>query len=77
MTVKVLFFGILEEVVGTNCKHYREIKSIGDLKLRLEDDFPEIAHYNFRIAHNNEIINGDSLLNDGDEIALLPPFTGG
>jgi sulfur-carrier protein len=77
MTVKVLFFGILEEIAATNCKHYREIKSIKELKLKLEDDFPEIAHYNFRIAYNNEIINGDGLLNDGDEIALLPPFTGG
>jgi sulfur-carrier protein len=77
MTVKVLFFGILTEVAATNFKHYRETQSIKELKLRLEDDFPEIAHYNFRIAHNNEIINGDALLNDGDEIALLPPFTGG
>jgi len=77
MEVKVLFFGVLVEVTGTSSKHYREVKSMGDLKLRIQDDFPEIVHYNFRISLNNEIINSDPKLNDGDEVALMPPFAGG
>jgi sulfur-carrier protein len=77
MEVKVLFFGVLTEVTGTNCKHYRDVKSTGDLKLRIVDDFPELVHYNFRISVNNIIIENILLLNDGDEIAFLPPFAGG
>lgn len=77
MQVKVLFFGVLAELADTVMKHYREVKSVSDLRLRLEDDFPEIAHYNFRISLNNEIVDNDPLLNDGDEVALLPPFAGG
>ena len=77
MEVKVLFFGVLAEVTGTNCKYYLNVKSIGDLLLRIRDDFPEVAHYNFRISHNSEIIDNDPQLSDGDEIALLPPFAGG
>jgi molybdopterin converting factor small subunit len=77
MEVKVLFFGVLAEVTGTNFKHYREVKSIGDLKLRIQDDFPEVVHYNFIISLNNEIINNDPKLKDGDEVALMPPFAGG
>jgi molybdopterin synthase sulfur carrier subunit len=77
MEVKVLFFGVLTEVAGTNCRHYREVGSTGDLKLRIEDDFPEIAHYTFRISLNNEIINDDHPLKNGDEVALMPPFAGG
>jgi molybdopterin synthase sulfur carrier subunit len=77
MEVKVLFFGVLAEVTGTNCRHYREVNSIGDLRLRIQDDFPEVVHYNFRISLNNEIINDDPKLNDGDEVALMPPFAGG
>jgi len=77
MKVKVLFFGVLAEVTGTNCKHYMDVGSIGDLKLRIQDEFPEVVHYNFRISLNNEIINNDPLLNDGDEVALMPPFAGG
>lgn len=77
MEIKVLFFGVLAEVTGTNCKHYNEVKSFGDLKLRILDDFPEVVHYNYRISLNNEIINNDPILNDGDEVALMPPFAGG
>jgi molybdopterin synthase sulfur carrier subunit len=77
MQVKVLFFGVLAEVTGTNTKHYVEVKSISDLRLRMQDDFPEIVHYNYRIALNNEIINNDPQLHDGDEVAFMPPFAGG
>lgn len=77
MEITVLFFGVLAEVTGTHRKHYRDIKSFGDLKYRIQDDFPEIVHYNFRISLNNEIINEEPLLNNGDEIAYMPPFAGG
>jgi sulfur-carrier protein len=77
MEVKVLFFGVLAEVTGTNCKYFRDVKSLGNLKLRIEDDFPEVVHYNFRISLNNELTDKDLLLNDGDEVALMPPFAGG
>jgi molybdopterin synthase sulfur carrier subunit len=77
MQVKVLFFGILSEVTGTDLRHIRDVKSINDLKLKLLDEYPEIEHYNYRISHNNEIIISDRNLNDGDEIALMPPFEGG
>lgn len=77
MEVKVLFFGVLAEVTGTNFKNFRDVKSIGDLKLRIQDDFPEVVHYNYRISLNNEIINNDPKLKEGDEVALMPPFAGG
>jgi sulfur-carrier protein len=77
MEVKVLFFGVLADVSGTSFKHYREVKSINDLKLRIQDDFPEIVHYNFRISLNSVITDNDLSLKSGDEIALMPPFAGG
>lgn len=77
MQVKVLFFGVLVEVTGSNCKFYSDAKSIGALKLLIQDEFPEIVHYNFCISLNNEIVNNDRNLKDGDEVALMPPFAGG
>jgi molybdopterin converting factor small subunit len=77
MTVKVLFFGVLSDVTGTGIKFYDDVKSIEHLKLRTSDDFPEIFHYNFQVSLNNEIIESDAPLTDGDEIAFLPPFAGG
>lgn len=77
MQVKVLFFGVLVEVTGSNCKFYSGAKSIGALKFMIQDEFPGIAHYNFCISLNNEIVNNDRNLKDGDEVALMPPFAGG
>ena len=77
MEVKVLFFGVLAEVTGTGFKHYRDVKSISDLKIRIQDEFPEIVHYNFRISVNNEITDNDLILKSGDEVAFMPPFAGG
>jgi molybdopterin synthase sulfur carrier subunit len=77
MEISVLFFGILADVTGTYRKHYRDIRSFDDLKHRIEDDFPEVVHYNFQIAVNNKIVNEEPLLRQGDEVAYLPPFAGG
>jgi molybdopterin synthase sulfur carrier subunit len=77
MEVKVLFFGVLAEVTGTSLRFYNGVKSVGDLRLRIQDDYPEIVHYNFRISLNNELINDEPLLKNGDELAFMPPFAGG
>jgi len=77
MKVTVLFFGVLTEVTRTSLKVYEEVKTLEHLKMRITDDFPETAHYSFRMAVNNEISDGDTPLEDGDEVAFLPPFAGG
>jgi molybdopterin converting factor small subunit len=77
MEVKVLFFGVLSEVTKTGMKHYRDVKTIAGLKQLIQDDFPEIFHYSYRISLNNELIDNDYPLKDGDEVALMPPFSGG
>lgn len=77
MEIKVLFFGVLAEVTGTNFKSYRDVMSMADLKIRIQDDYPGVEHYSFRISLNNTLIDNDPLLKDGDEVALMPPFAGG
>ena len=77
MTVKVLFFGVLAEVIGTNCRHYSEVNSLSVLKRLIQDEFPEIVHYDFRVSVNNELVDNEPALNNGDEVAFMPPFAGG
>jgi len=77
MEIKVMFFGVLAEVTGTGFRHYNGITSFGDLRMRINDEFPVLFHYNYRIALNNEFCNEDPVLKDGDEIACIPPFSGG
>ena len=59
----------------TEIKYYQSTRSISELRFRILDEFPEIAHYDFRISLNNEIINDNRDLNDGDEVALMPPYS--
>lgn len=77
MKINVLFFGVIAEVTGTHIKTYNGVRSYGDLRYRIQDDFPEMIHYNFRIAVNNQIVDEDPVLKTGDEVAYLPPFAGG
>lgn len=77
MEVKVFFYGVIAEIAGTFIRVYNGVGSFGDLQLRLRDDFPGIEHYNYRVVHNRVIAVSDPVLNNGDEIALLPPFYGG
>jgi molybdopterin converting factor small subunit len=77
MKVKVLFFGVLAEVTGTDSKIYNDVNSVSHLRAKIFDDFPEIVHYSYRVSVNNEIIDNDPILKDGDEVAFMPPFSGG
>lgn len=77
MKIKVLYFGVLAEVTKTGYKFYDEINSYADLRSRIGIDFPELENYNFRVSLNQEIINDEPVLKNGDEIAFMPPFAGG
>jgi molybdopterin converting factor small subunit len=77
MKVTVLFFGVLSEVAGTTIKIYRDVKNLDSLAIMINDDFPEIIHYEFSFSVNSDIVRENVSLKDGDEVALLPPFAGG
>jgi len=75
--LKILFFGALSEITG---KQEEEITLKGDLQAVLEylkQKYPALSENPFSIAVNQEISGENKVLSDGDEVALLPPFTGG
>ena len=77
MEIKVLFFGVLADVAKTGDKFYDGINSFADLRSRINVEFPELEHYNYRVSVNNEIINDEPVLKNGDVIGFMPPFAGG
>jgi molybdopterin converting factor small subunit len=44
---------------------------------RIDDDYPGIENFTFKVAVNRILVDGEPLLKDGDELALMPPFAGG
>ena len=78
MKVNVLFFGSLIDVTGGSQEiQLTDVRDIDGVKNDLQQKYPQLQNYTFRIALNQKIIDENHDLNDNDVIALLPPFAGG
>ncbi len=77
MKVKLLFFGITQELAGS---HKQEMEVPGDLesmKKKLFREIPGLENLSLAFAVNDTIVSGNTALQEGDEIAIMPPFAGG
>lgn len=81
MRVKVLFFGQLKEIVGVSeeAVDIAEGDTTGSVFERYASRFPRIAGLadSIVLARNHAFTNRSEAIADGDEIALLPPVSGG
>jgi sulfur-carrier protein len=48
-----------------------------EVQSKLQETYPELKNANYSFALNQSIIQGNIALKNQDEIALLPPFSGG
>ena len=74
--MKVLFFGRLRDgsPAGPVPTGIRDVEA---LRAWLGRDRPELLDASVRIAVNDEMILGNRPLGEGDEVAFLPPMSGG
>jgi molybdopterin converting factor subunit 1 len=81
MQVRVLFFGILKDVVGlaTDSIDLRENSTLRDVVEHYQQRFPKLRELSSSIAMavNSEYAGLDTQLGAGDEVGLLPPVSGG
>jgi len=77
LQIKVLFFGSLIDVVGQDEMVITEIADSIELENYLLQRYPEIKGHRYAISINQKIMEGQSNLNDMDEVAIIPPFQGG
>ncbi len=80
MRVKMRLFGPLREAGAAEA--WRELPaggSVADLlaDLRGEGALPEKLLSASAVAVNQEYVQPDRVLHDGDEVAILPPVSGG
>jgi molybdopterin synthase catalytic subunit len=80
MLVQVLFFGVLKDLVGQARESLElpEGATIADVLARYCDR-PRMAGFlpSLAISLNQEFAHPDARLHDGDELAFLPPVSGG
>ena len=81
MQIRVLFFGVVKDLAGRSSETIElpegarveaVLRHYSQLVPRLEAILPSLA-----LAVNQEYSSAESLLRPGDEVALLPPVSGG
>src|SRR2546427_2859998 len=81
MGVRVLFFGVLKEIVAKagESLDLDDGSSVADVLAHYESQIPPLKNLrgSIAIALNQEYARPDSKLKPNDEIALLPPVSGG
>lgn len=78
--ITVLFFGITTDLVGENSIKYaiENSSTVSDLKLKLISDYSSLKNLNeFAIAVNEEYATNETMLNNNDVVAIIPPVSGG
>jgi MoaE-MoaD fusion protein len=81
MQVRVLYLGMLREIAGCD----REVVELGDrttageLYAQLQQRIPKLQDFRgaIALAVNYEYSDGKTALKDNDEVALIPPVSGG
>ena len=83
MRVTVRLFARLRDIAGA-AELARDLApgraaTVGDVWRQLAGEFPELARYERSIssAVNADYARMDHVIRDGDEIAFLPPVSGG
>lgn len=76
---RVKAFGITKELLGGREAFIETTGStVGDLRAALGEKYPELSDLrSLYIAVNNDYADDTILLKDSDEIALIPPVSGG
>jgi molybdopterin converting factor subunit 1 len=80
MKCKIRAFGISREIIGSKMLELElpTGHTISDLKKNLFRKYPLFADLkSLYVAVNNEYADEQFILKEGDEIALIPPVSGG
>ena len=81
MKVKVKFFAILRERAGAGeiIREMKEGGTVADLWEAIKKDYPKLAPVETRLLYavNRNYVRPDHTLKENDEVAFVPPVSGG
>jgi len=80
MKVEVLAFGIAKDIFGKGVAHIdlEDAALVLNLKESLEQRYPKLKELaSYMIAVNDEYAEDSWILKETDEVAIIPPVSGG
>lgn len=77
MTITLLFFGSLTDITTADKTEVQDIADTDSLKKELDKRYPALTGAKYFLAVNQELMESNCFLCDGDTVALMPPFSGG
>lgn len=78
--MKVLCFGVAKDIVGASELTLESLnaRTVAELKNYLNKTYPKFLEYkSYMVAVNQAYAGDDAPLSHSDEIALIPPVSGG
>lgn len=80
--MEVLLFGIAKDIVGKSQLQFSETdkvpNSVSELKKMISETYPEFSNLSsLAVAVNSEYASDNVSLSRNDEIAIIPPVSGG
>lgn len=80
MQISILLFGIAKDIIGEKILEIEveERCNVGSLKQAVVDRFPRFEALKYLgVAVNNEYAANETIVKPDDEVALIPPVSGG
>jgi molybdopterin synthase catalytic subunit len=81
MRVQVIFLGPAQDLAGCEraALDIAEPATVSDMVAMLKAQYPKLKHgvASMRVAVNQEFARPERVLSEGDEVALIPPVSGG
>lgn len=79
MSIELLAFGIVKEIFGGSSISVELTEpSVTALKKLLEEKYPRLKQISsYMVAVNNEYAQSGQIINERDEVAIIPPVSGG
>jgi len=76
MAVKIQLFGQLKQITGAS-EIFMDASDTDELVRAMADRYPGIGNLTYLIAVDRNVVLANTAIKTGQELALLPPYSGG
>lgn len=77
MNIHVMFFGSLVDLIGKSQLLVNDCTDVQSIKEKVICEYPQLKDCVFLISVNKKLAKDNHRLQEGNEVAFLPPFAGG